>query len=472
MAFDAHKNFAYSTIATAPAPATTGTSLVVQASDGTKFPTVPFNATIWPSGTNPTTANAEIVRVTAIAGDTFTITRIQEGTSARTVIVGDQIAATITVKSLTDIEAGGIGIAAQAANDLIYASSATQLARIASAASSVLVTSAGSVPSLSTTLPGVRLTPRLTSIVSNATPTINTDNTDVANITALATAITSMTTNLSGTPLNSQRLTVKIKDDGTARAITWGASFRATSYALPTTTVVATVLVCEFIYNITDAVWDLAFTTADGVTASTSKSTLSTSFEATGRFVDLSSGGSFAVGTTGLSLNTTATSGRHGGGDWTVMSVSDGVVLGSPIFSCVLNCSTIGTDMQVYVGLGSVTAAAGVLTFTPNHIGFKITRVASGAISLYGTQGDGVTESASSALTTVAAGDTIELLLDVTGSTNTKYYWRKNGGSRSTATTVSTNMPTASSQMIRFLLGNDTAATDNTMVVFGATYSR
>ena len=273
MAFDAHKNFAYSTIATAPAPATTGTSLVVQASDGTKFPTVPFNATIWPSGTNPTTANAEIVRVTAIAGDTFTITRIQEGTSARTVIVGDQIAATITVKSLTDIEAGGIGIAAQAANDLIYASSATQLARIASAASSVLVTSAGSVPSLSTTLPGVRLTPRLTSIVSNATPTINTDNTDVANITALATAITSMTTNLSGTPLNSQRLTVKIKDDGTARAITWGASFRATSYALPTTTVVATVLVCEFIYNITDAVWDLAFTTADGVTSSTSKST-------------------------------------------------------------------------------------------------------------------------------------------------------------------------------------------------------
>jgi len=109
MAFDAHKNMAVSTVATAPSPATSGTSLVVAAGEGTRFPAVPFNATVWPAGSAPTPANSEIVRVTNRATDTFTITRAQEtgagGPAARTIIVGDQIAATITAKTLTDVEA-------------------------------------------------------------------------------------------------------------------------------------------------------------------------------------------------------------------------------------------------------------------------------------------------------------------------------------------------------------------------------
>ncbi len=104
MGYDAHKNLAYSTLATAPSPATSGTSLVVQSGDGALFPAVPFNATVWVAGSQPLVTNAEIVRVTAISGDTFTIVRAQEGTSARTVLVGDQIAATITAKTLTDVE--------------------------------------------------------------------------------------------------------------------------------------------------------------------------------------------------------------------------------------------------------------------------------------------------------------------------------------------------------------------------------
>lgn len=97
---DALKNFAYSTVATAPSPATTGTSLVVAAGDGAKFPPVPFNATIWPPGQAPTTANAEVVRVTAIATDTLTITRNVEGSSARSVLIADQICATISAAFL------------------------------------------------------------------------------------------------------------------------------------------------------------------------------------------------------------------------------------------------------------------------------------------------------------------------------------------------------------------------------------
>jgi hypothetical protein len=109
MAFDAHKNFALSTVATAPSPATSGLSLIVATGDGAKFPAPPFNATIWPTAAAPTSTNAEVVRVTAIAADTLTIVRAQEGSSARTVVVGDQIAATVTAKTLTDIEARAAG---------------------------------------------------------------------------------------------------------------------------------------------------------------------------------------------------------------------------------------------------------------------------------------------------------------------------------------------------------------------------
>lgn len=102
---DSHANFAYSTVAVAPSPATSGTSLEVVAGEGAVFPTPPFNVTVWPIGVQPLASNAEIVRVTGIATDTFTIARTQEGSSARAIQVGDQIAATITVKTLTDVEA-------------------------------------------------------------------------------------------------------------------------------------------------------------------------------------------------------------------------------------------------------------------------------------------------------------------------------------------------------------------------------
>ena len=103
---DQHANFSYSVVATAPSPASSGTSLVVSTGDGSKFPATPFNATVWPANTQPTSANAEIVRVTGRSIDTLTIVRQQEGTSARSIGVGDQIAATITKKTLTDVEAG------------------------------------------------------------------------------------------------------------------------------------------------------------------------------------------------------------------------------------------------------------------------------------------------------------------------------------------------------------------------------
>lgn len=105
------------------------------------------------------------------------------------------------------------------------------------------------------TLTNKRITPRVTTITSSATPTVNTDNCDVVSITALAAAITSMTTNLSGTPTNFQKLIFRIKDDGTARAITWGASFESKGTTLPTSTVISKVLTVGLIYDTVASKW-------------------------------------------------------------------------------------------------------------------------------------------------------------------------------------------------------------------------
>jgi hypothetical protein len=110
-------------------------------------------------------------------------------------------------------------------------------------------------PERPATLANKRITARVTSIASSATPAINTDNCDMVSITALATDITSMTTNLTGTPSNGDMLLFRIKDDGTARAITWGASFVPAGAALPTTTVLSKVLHALFIWDSVAAEW-------------------------------------------------------------------------------------------------------------------------------------------------------------------------------------------------------------------------
>lgn len=107
---DPHKNFAYGTVLTAPSPATSGTSLVLGSGQGAGFPAPAtdgaFNVVVWPAGGPPTAANAEIARVSARSTDTFgTVARAQEGTSARTIVVGDQVMLAPTAKTYTDIEA-------------------------------------------------------------------------------------------------------------------------------------------------------------------------------------------------------------------------------------------------------------------------------------------------------------------------------------------------------------------------------
>ncbi len=99
-----------------------------------------------------------------------------------------------------------------------------------------------------------RNTSRTGTTTSSATPTINTDNVDFYSITAQTEAITSFTTNLSGTPTENQTLWLAITGTA-ARGITWGASFEASTVALPTTTVTTARLDVGFVWNTVTSKW-------------------------------------------------------------------------------------------------------------------------------------------------------------------------------------------------------------------------
>lgn len=104
---------------------------------------------------------------------------------------------------------------------------------------------------------------RTNTVSSSATPSIDTDTTDIFTITALAIDITSFTTNLTGTPLNGQKLIIRIKDDGTPRTITWGASFASRGGTLLATTVANKTSYVGLIYNSTESTWDCVATTTE-----------------------------------------------------------------------------------------------------------------------------------------------------------------------------------------------------------------
>lgn len=120
---------------------------------------------------------------------------------------------------------------------------------------SLLGSSDISLPTTSSTdtFTNKRITSRVSSVTSSATPSVNTDSFDAVTITALAATITGVT--VTGTPTDFQRLIFRIKDNGTARAITWGASFEAKGVALPTTTVISKVLTVGFIYDSVSTKW-------------------------------------------------------------------------------------------------------------------------------------------------------------------------------------------------------------------------
>lgn len=106
------------------------------------------------------------------------------------------------------------------------------------------------------TVKDIRNTNRVTTFTSESTIIPNVETMDVILVTAQAAALTM------GAPIgnatNGQTLVIRIKDNGTARALTWNSVYRASSSpVLPTTTTISKTLYVGFMYNEEAVKWDL-----------------------------------------------------------------------------------------------------------------------------------------------------------------------------------------------------------------------
>lgn len=78
---------------------------------------------------------------------------------------------------------------------------------------------------------------------------------DMVKVTAQAEALA--LANPTGTPVPALGMVIRIKDNGTARAITYGTQYRRVGVALPATTVVGKTTYLSMIYNSDDTKWDV-----------------------------------------------------------------------------------------------------------------------------------------------------------------------------------------------------------------------
>lgn len=97
---------------------------------------------------------------------------------------------------------------------------------------------------------------RVTAIASTATLTPDADTTDIAAVTAQAAGLTIAAP--TGTPVDGQRLTIRIRDNGTTRTIAWNAAYvEFATGQLPTDTVVGKTIYAIFWYNAAATAWEL-----------------------------------------------------------------------------------------------------------------------------------------------------------------------------------------------------------------------
>lgn len=96
------KDFATSTVLTAPSPADSGTSLVVASGHGARFPAAPFYIVAHPPSEMPTLDNAEKILVTAKSTDTFTLDRAEGDPTAKEIEAGWRVSNTLFLDDIPD----------------------------------------------------------------------------------------------------------------------------------------------------------------------------------------------------------------------------------------------------------------------------------------------------------------------------------------------------------------------------------
>ena len=245
MALDPVKNFAKVVVSTGYDD--NDTSIVLETDEGAKLPAPAtdgaFNVVWYNSsdysdpGDDP---NVEIVRVIARSTDTLTITRAQEDTTAKTHNTAGKVykmVLAMTKKMIDDIPTY--------ADSKVEDSITDGHTDIAPSGNAVFDALALKAPVKST---------GSTSDASSITPTGNYPENEYY-VTALAQALTINAP--SGTAVNGNTLLFRIKDNGTARALTWNAAYTFIGTTKPDTTVAGKIIYIGAIYNSTATKWEV-----------------------------------------------------------------------------------------------------------------------------------------------------------------------------------------------------------------------
>ena len=148
----------------------------------------------------------------------------------------------------------GTGNTYVAGNIELGAATDTTISRVSAG---VIAVEGVTVPTISSTntLTNKFVTPQVQSVADaggTLTPVAITNDVVIATALSQATTIAAPT----GSPVQGEKLVIRLKDNGTARALTWNAIYRAVGVTLPTTTVLGKIVYCGFIYNSTDTKWD------------------------------------------------------------------------------------------------------------------------------------------------------------------------------------------------------------------------
>ena len=205
--------------------------------------------------------SATVATITTLAPDTATTQATQASitTCANLVTVGALASGSIA-SGFGTINIGTANALSCGSIELGHATDTT----LARSAAGVLAVEGVVIPSISSTntLTNKRVTPRVGTVADAATVTPTGDSSDLYTVTALAQAATIAAP--SGTPTNGQVLILRIKDNSTARALTWNAIYNVVGVTLPTTTVSGKTHYIGCKYNSANSKWD---TLAVGVEA-------------------------------------------------------------------------------------------------------------------------------------------------------------------------------------------------------------
>jgi hypothetical protein len=142
------------------------------------------------------------------------------------------------------------------AGSVTFAGSFTQ-SFTATGNTSLTLPTTGTLASLAgtETFTNKRINPRTSTAASASTLTPDISSFDQYNLTALAAGLSIAAP--TGTPVDGNRLTIRILDNGTPQALSWDGAYFAIGIPLPATTVANKMIYVGCIYNSTNTRWDV-----------------------------------------------------------------------------------------------------------------------------------------------------------------------------------------------------------------------